>query len=65
MSILDSFIETNADVNFNSFHKKMFYKVLLHDITVPPKIETVCPNIDFKQVWSKFNAPYIGSYVMM
>ena len=59
MSILDSFIETNADVNFNSFHKKMFYKVLLHDITVPPKIETVCPNIDFKQVWSNFNAPYI------
>ena len=37
----------------------MFYKVLLHDITVPPKIEIVCPSIDFKQVWSNFNAPYI------
>ena len=63
MSILNSFIETNADIDFKSFHKNLFYKFLLHDIIVPAKIETVCPNIDFKQVWSNFNVPYIDPAV--
>ena len=63
MSILNSFIETNADIDFKSFHKNLFYKFLLHEITVPAKIETVCPNIDFKQVWSNFNVPYIDPAV--
>ena len=63
LSILNSFIETNADIDFKSFHKILFYKFLLQDITVPAKIETVCPNIDFKQVWSNFNVPYIDPAV--
>ena len=59
ISILDEFTNTNQDIDLNSFHKKLIYKTLLQDIYKQPKIETICPYIDFKPIWKSISLPYI------
>ena len=59
LSIFDNFTHTNEDIDFNSFHKKHIYKTLLQDICIQPKIEKLCPYIDFKPIWKSISLPYI------
>ena len=59
LSIFDNFTHTNEDIDFNSFHKKHIYKTLLQDVCIQPKIEKVCPYIDFKPIWKSISLPYI------
>ena len=59
LSIFDNFTHTNEDIDFNSFHKKHIYKTLLQDVCIQPKIEKLCPYIDFKPIWKSISLPYI------
>ena len=57
--LLDHFLNNNQDLNFNTLHKKLIYKILLLDIYAVPKIEKICPNVDFKTIWKNMSHPYI------
>ena len=59
LSCFYKFTDINPDVSFNTINNKLFYKMLLCDESGPPKIEKLCPNIDFKPVWQNINSSNI------
>lgn len=51
LSSFKKIIDITPSISFDNIQTRVFYKTLLSQCTVPPKIEKVCPQIDFKCVW--------------
>ena len=55
----DKLFGIHPDISFNTLNTKMFYKILLSGEAISPKIERLCPTINFKPVWRNMYSPCI------
>ena len=63
ITVFDKLLQIFPDICFNTINNKLFYKLLLSDASTPPKIEKICPSIDFHPVWKNINSSYIDPVV--
>lgn len=63
LSVFNKLLDICPDFSFDTASSKVFYKVLISDICLVPKIQKICPTIDFKPIWRNIYQSFIDPSV--
>lgn len=61
--VLKMFVDIYPDFEFGNSTSKIFYNLLLATVTDKPKIQTICPTVNFKSIWENIYLPCIDPSV--
>ena len=63
LKILKDFAKVFPNFAFDNTTSKQFYKFLICGLSESPKLQKICPNIDFKCIWKNMYLPCIDPEV--